>query len=177
MASGIFKFINNLKLILKLKDCDLSFQQRSKYRASHKTHKGDRSYQDRSNNYCFFFLYLYHIFRYQDLLPHFNENIKIEHFKDEICNSLNEYNTQIESLKVNILFINYYYGKTFNSLKWKATAITPNNWKTIYELWRINTLSLIVPKNAMSVFEAFIWKNFTFFPVFMVSIRNVYWKE
>lgn len=35
----------------------------------------------------------------EDLLPHFNENIKIEHFKDEICNSLRKYNEEIEKLK------------------------------------------------------------------------------
>ena len=35
----------------------------------------------------------------EDLLPHFNENIKIEHFKDEICNSLKNYNEEIEKLK------------------------------------------------------------------------------
>lgn len=35
----------------------------------------------------------------EDLLPHFNENIKIEHFKDEICNSLRKYNEDIDKLK------------------------------------------------------------------------------
>ena len=35
----------------------------------------------------------------KDLLPYFNENIKIEHFKNEICNSLNEYSQTIEDLK------------------------------------------------------------------------------
>lgn len=40
------------------------------------------------------------LIKIEDLLPYFNENIKIEHFKEEICNSLNEYNSQIESLKV-----------------------------------------------------------------------------
>ncbi|CAD8189069.1 unnamed protein product [Paramecium octaurelia] len=35
----------------------------------------------------------------EDLLPHFNENIKIEQFKDEICNSLKKYNEEIEKLK------------------------------------------------------------------------------
>ena len=35
----------------------------------------------------------------EDLLPHFNESIKIEHFKDEICDSLKMYNEEIERLK------------------------------------------------------------------------------
>ena len=39
------------------------------------------------------------LIKIEDLLPHFNENIKIEHFKDEICNSLKTYNEEIEKLK------------------------------------------------------------------------------
>ena len=39
------------------------------------------------------------LIKIEDLLPHFNENIKIEHFKDEICNSLKNYNEEIEKLK------------------------------------------------------------------------------
>ena len=33
------------------------------------------------------------------MLPHFNENIKIEHFKDEIAESLKEYDKEIKNLK------------------------------------------------------------------------------
>ena len=36
----------------------------------------------------------------QDLLEHFREDIKIEEFKDEICQSLNSYNDKIENLRV-----------------------------------------------------------------------------
>lgn len=39
------------------------------------------------------------LIKIEDLLPHFNENIKIEHFKDEICKSLKNYNEEIEKLK------------------------------------------------------------------------------
>lgn len=35
----------------------------------------------------------------EDLLPHFNQNIKIENFKDEICQSLNNYSQEIGRLK------------------------------------------------------------------------------
>jgi hypothetical protein len=35
----------------------------------------------------------------KDLLPYFNDNIKISQFKDEICKSLQEYNVKIENLK------------------------------------------------------------------------------
>lgn len=35
----------------------------------------------------------------EDLLPEFNQNIKIEDFKDEICKSLRNYNEEIEKLK------------------------------------------------------------------------------
>lgn len=39
------------------------------------------------------------LIKIEDLLPYFNQNIKIEHFKDEICNSLKNYNEEIEKLK------------------------------------------------------------------------------
>ena len=35
----------------------------------------------------------------EDLLPYFNQNIKIENFKDEICNSLKTYSEEIQRLK------------------------------------------------------------------------------
>ncbi|KAL4452788.1 hypothetical protein ABPG74_002353 [Tetrahymena malaccensis] len=35
----------------------------------------------------------------EDLLTQFSENVKIEHFKDQICNCLQNYNTEIKELK------------------------------------------------------------------------------
>lgn len=39
------------------------------------------------------------LIKIEDLLPEFNQNIKIEDFKDEICKSLRNYNEEIEKLK------------------------------------------------------------------------------
>jgi|JI61114C2RNA_FD_contig_71_1900856_length_3073_multi_2_in_0_out_0_3 hypothetical protein len=39
------------------------------------------------------------VVKIEDLLPHFNEKIKIEDFKDEICESLKGYSQEIERLK------------------------------------------------------------------------------
>ncbi|EGR34772.1 vacuolar sorting protein, putative [Ichthyophthirius multifiliis] len=39
------------------------------------------------------------LLKIEDLLMHFNENIKIENFKKEICESLQEYNKEIEQLQ------------------------------------------------------------------------------
>lgn len=38
--------------------------------------------------------------RIEDIIPHMRENIKIEKFKDKICQSLKAYNDEITSLKV-----------------------------------------------------------------------------
>ena len=39
------------------------------------------------------------VIKIEDLLPHFNQNIKIENFKDEICESLKSYSEEITRLK------------------------------------------------------------------------------
>ena len=39
------------------------------------------------------------VIKIEDLLPYFNEKIKIEDFKDEICDSLKGYSSQIDRLK------------------------------------------------------------------------------
>eukprot|EP00825_Cyclidium_porcatum_P049512 TRINITY_DN8575_c0_g1_i5.p2 TRINITY_DN8575_c0_g1~~TRINITY_DN8575_c0_g1_i5.p2 ORF type:complete len:292 (+),score=76.05 TRINITY_DN8575_c0_g1_i5:134-1009(+) len=39
------------------------------------------------------------LLKIEDLLPYFNENIKIEHFKDQICDSLESYNQEIDNLQ------------------------------------------------------------------------------
>lgn len=39
------------------------------------------------------------LLKIEDLLPYFNENIRIEHFKDQICDSLESYNDEIEKLQ------------------------------------------------------------------------------
>lgn len=40
------------------------------------------------------------VVKIEDLLPHFNQNIKIENFKDEICDSLKSYSEEISRLKM-----------------------------------------------------------------------------
>lgn len=35
----------------------------------------------------------------EDILLYFNEDIKIQHFKEEICKSLRDYSDRIDSLK------------------------------------------------------------------------------
>ena len=39
------------------------------------------------------------VVKIEDLLPYFNQNIKIENFKDEICTSLRNYSAEIGKLK------------------------------------------------------------------------------
>lgn len=39
------------------------------------------------------------VVKIEDLLPYFNQNIKIENFKDEICESLKSYSAEIGRLK------------------------------------------------------------------------------
>lgn len=40
------------------------------------------------------------VVKIEDLLPYFNQNIKIENFKDEICESLKSYSEEISRLKM-----------------------------------------------------------------------------
>ena len=40
------------------------------------------------------------VVKIEDLLPYFNQNIKIENFKDEICESLKSYSEEITRLKM-----------------------------------------------------------------------------
>ena len=37
--------------------------------------------------------------RIEDLIPYFNENVKIDFFKEEICESVKYYNEEIDTLK------------------------------------------------------------------------------
>lgn len=39
------------------------------------------------------------VIKIEDLLPYFNQKVKIENFKDQICDSLKSYNDQITKLK------------------------------------------------------------------------------
>lgn len=39
------------------------------------------------------------VLKIEDILPHFTESIKLEHFKTELCDSLRNYDDEIRNLR------------------------------------------------------------------------------
>lgn len=97
----------------------------------------------------------------EDVLPHLNKNIKLDHFKAEICDTLLNYHDQVEKLKLDI---NGFY---------RAAESLKKEWE------KLNNRSIFVSrkKKCEECFRALFAEEYVVFECSHTFHRDCLWQQ